>query len=140
MTSQPLRKQTLTHDRGQDSNVLPFRKSYLALAEAQAKRQTLHRLQMRVLEVGMVTLGGIILSSLAGIALVRSLSYQISQQQKLQEITSETHTLQQQVDNLRDRLPERFGTSEPDSAFLRRHGWLKPNQFVVKFLDSPPKP
>lgn len=136
MSQQPLRKENLTGDRGQDSNVLPFRKSYYALAEAQAKRQSLHRLRLRVLEVLLVTAGGCVISLLVGIELVHFIPYQISQEQKLQEITRETLLLQEQVEQLRARLPERFGTGEIDSAFLRRHGWIKPGQFVVKFLPK----
>lgn len=128
------------------SNVVPFKdiakEGYVALAESRVKRQQLQRLRYKVLEVLMVTAGAGIVASVVAVALVRFFPYQITQEQKLREITAEVTQLEVQVNVLRDRLPERFGTAEPDSAFLRRHGWLRPGQFVVKFLerDNPAVP
>jgi len=116
--------------------VLPLRKSYIALAEAQVKRQQVRRLKLRVLEVLAVTTAGAMLSVIAGTALARSLSYQMAQQQKLTEIATEVRHLEHQVKLLRDRLYERFSTDEIDSAFLRKHGWLRPRQFVIRFLPD----
>ncbi len=118
------------------AKVLPFRKSYMALAEAQVKRQQVRRLKLRVLEVLAVTTAGAMLAVIAGIALARSLSYQMAQQQKLKEITKEVTVLEHHVNLLRDRLYERFSTAEIDSAFLRKHGWLRLGQFVVRFLPD----
>ena len=127
-------------------NVLPFKdiakESYVALAESRLKRQQQQRLRYKVWEVFLVTTGAGVVATVVAVALVRFLPYQITQEQKLREISAEVSQLELQVNNLRDRLPERFGTGEPDSAFLRRHGWLRPGQFVVKFLakDTPIAP
>jgi hypothetical protein len=137
--SQPLRQKSealLPSPKQDKSKVLPFKSSYMALAEAQVKRQQVRRLKLRVLEVLAVTTAGAILSLIAGTALARSLTYQMAQQQKLEEITAEVAQLERQVNLLRDRLPERFSTDEIDSAFLRKHGWLRPGQFVIRFLPN----
>jgi len=137
--SQPLRQDSeavLPSPSQDESKVLPFRSSYMALAEAQVKRQQVRRLKLRVLEVLAVTTAGAILSVIAGTAFARSLTYQMAQQHKLEEITAEVAHLERQVNLLRDRLPERFSTAEIDNAFLRKNGWLRPGQFVIRFLPD----
>ncbi|MEE3718612.1 hypothetical protein V2H45_17870 [Tumidithrix elongata RA019] len=109
--------------------------SYSQAAEAKFKRQRAQQNKTRGIEAVVVIAVNIFLSAAAVIALTKLLPYQSVQKERLDTISAEVESAEQRVNALRAKLPQTFDSGKSQEVFLRKQGWIKPNQMTIKLVE-----
>ncbi len=77
----------------------------------------------------------VLLSGVALVTLVKLLPYQTSQQEKLNEISTELQYMTQRVETLQAALLKTFDSGRSQELRLREQGWFKRNQYSVILVE-----
>ena len=99
----------------------------------QRKRQQYYR--AKATEAVIVILVNVALSMAAIAAITKLLPYQSSQQERLEEITTEVNTVEQKVNQMREQLPQTLNSGKSQEMLLRSQGFIKQNQVSIKLIN-----